>query len=212
MKKEHVFLIFTLLLSAELLTGQEKCELIPLKGEIAVREPFQEIWLPVNQPMLLKDRITVLSRAESMANIRDYTGRLFVLPSKAQVEVRELKHLDRNALIMELTAMEMQKLPAGSGGNTSETAFILHGNLPDPQADDFNRNDYIVLERNGARSLYSQGYISGFILKTNRLMMLFPTEIFPDLEKMLIQAYDKMALPVRKQQLVTKIQNRSKEQ
>lgn len=170
----------------------EPCKVLNFEGNVEFREPHQNDWQPASKGLVLEDKTTLRSYAGS-AKIRDYSGKEFILPASAQIVVNELMPLSRNDIIRELTAMELQKLPAEKK-SSSQNGFVLHGSEPAP-ANREALDAYFQLEENGAYSLYSQGYMAGFILKWNRLKTLMPQATSERIETALTDAYQKMQMP-----------------
>jgi len=137
------------------------------------------------------------------AKIETYDGSVFHLPANAQIEIRDLKKMTRNDVIMELTALELQKLPPKKQSDEKNTAFILHGSLQDSMTTK-EKQHYIFIETNGALSLFEQGYVAGFIIKWNRLLNTFPKVSSKTAIRALIKAYEIMAMPARLDNIMRK--------
>ena len=194
MKKLVVLLLPALLLAQT----TETCEVLTLEGNVEFREPHENAWQPASQGLLLEDKTTLRSSAGS-ARIKDYSGKEFILPASAQIIVNELRPLSRNDIIRELTAMELQKLPA-ERNSSSQNGFVLHGSDPALQNQDA-LDAYFELEENGAYSLYTQGYMAGFILKWHRLKTLMPEVTSERIEIALAEAYQQMQMPIHEKAL-----------
>ena len=204
MKTRNLFLTFLLFAALGFAAGDD-CVVQSLEGGVQIREPFQNDWVRAKKGIVLKDHSTIRSQSNGRARIRTYSGEPFVLPPEAQIEVSDLRQLSREDLMMELTAIEMQKLPEQNQETKAETALVLHGAVHETRDLEAIRKEFVELETNGALSLFHQGFISGFIVKANRLMVQFPEENFLDLAAELIQAYDAMKMPSRKQAFIDRI-------
>jgi len=179
---------------------EQACVVLSFQGEIEVREPYQKEWKPVPVGAILEDRETIRSQNNSSAKIKTFDGSFFSLPANAQIEIGELKKLDKNDVIMELTILEVQKLPQHVEPSKRNNAFILHGSLPDSvNAQDIQ--NYVSMETNGALALFNQGYISGFIIKWNKLITIYPNIKSEQAEAALIKAYKLMDMPARLKEL-----------
>jgi hypothetical protein len=179
--------------------------LLTVQGEIEVREPFQKDWQSAFDGLNLHERMTIRSQSRSSATIRACDGSVFQLPPESQIESGELKRMTRDDVIMELTALEMQKLPKKNGTFKQQTAFVLHGSITDTMDLD-NCEQYIQLEKNGALALFRQNYFAGFIIKWNRLKCAFPNLKSEKVNYALIRAYQIMDMPVRLNKLVQELE------
>jgi hypothetical protein len=177
------------------------CILLSIHDKVDIREPYQKEWKTASNISILKDLMTVKSGSNSYAKIKTYDGSIFLLPPDAQIEIRELKKITRDELVSELTALDLQKLPAKKKSTNTHNAFVLHGFLKD-SADAGSLKKYIKFEEKGALSLFEQGYISGFVIKSNRLKYAFPKYSSKKLETALIKAYKIMEMPARMNELI----------
>ena len=206
MKKVYYFLIICLF-SVHLM-AIENCQLLQFQGDVRIRKAYENQYQTPSAGMQLEDKMVLNATPQSRASIKTYDGSVFNLPPNAQIEVDELKKRDRNELVMLLTGLEIQQLPDKNVLNTKQTAFVLHGAAPEQLEMSSEQVDaYIQNEINGAKTLFEQGYISGFILKATRLQMLFPDMKDEEINQLLIQAFDDMNMPYRKQKLIEKMKN-----
>jgi hypothetical protein len=191
---------------------QEKPEVLAaVSGEVHVRGPNELTWARAESGRILRERETLRCGKAATAQIKIAGGKVFVLPENAQIEIRELRAFNREQVVLELTALELQKLPAKKdSAKRPSSAFILHGALSDSaeQKDDRSRLEYIRCEERGALALFEQGYLAGFILKWNRLVGAFPAVASEAAEAALIKAYEAMEMPLRMQQAQQKYQQR----
>jgi hypothetical protein len=194
-------LFVLLLVSSSLSSGTEECSIISLKGKIEIRQPYQEAWNVASVGEALKDRVTIRSHDLASAKIKTFDGSIFYLPPSAQIEIRNLMKLDRNQVIMELTVLDMQKLPRRNDPATNETALILHGSSKEDRDMDFDQK-YITMEMNGAMALFDQDYLPGFVIKWNQLKSAFPHVISEKAEKALMEAYQKLGMEKRRKDMM----------
>ena len=206
MGKKYYFLIVCLFFGH--LMGKENCQLLQFQGDVRIRKAYENQYQAPLAGMQLEDKMVLNATPESRASIKTYDGSIFNLPPNTQIEVDELKKRDRNELLMLLTGLELQQLPDKNALDAKQTAFVLHGSAPEPSEMTSEQvNDYIKKEINGAKTLYMQGYLSGFILKTTRLQMHFPDMKNEEINQLLIHAFDEMNMPYRKQKLIEKMKN-----
>jgi hypothetical protein len=194
-------LIPTLLVALE----SEYVVVLSTQNQVKVRQPFEEHWQKASAGMVLKNRETIKSNSSSYARLKSYDGRVFKLAANSQIEARDLKNFDRNELVMELTAIELQRLPKDYEKPKKPEVFILHGALVDSQQTDSTELErYFEFEKNGAMALYSQNFIPGFILKWSRLTSTFPELKNQRLDSALFKSFEKMNMPTRMKKLIEK--------
>lgn len=198
-------LLLFFILASELFSAplEQACVVLSFQGEIEVREPYQKDWKPVPIGAILEDRETIRCQNNSSAKIKTFDGSFFTLPANAQIEIGELKKLDKNDVIMELTILEVQKLPQQVEPSKRNNAFILHGSLPDSVNVEEIQN-YVSMETNGALALFNQGFISGFIIKWNKLTTIYPNVSSEKTKAALIKACKLMDMPARLKELTDK--------
>jgi hypothetical protein len=177
-------------------SNPKSCIVLSVTGEIEIRAPYQTEWKQATEDFSLTDRTTIRSYRNSAAKIKTYNGDIFTLPSSAQIEIQQLHKLNRNEVVLELTALDLQRLPLQSGQNKDSEAFILHGAIQDKENNDESQK-YISLELNGALALFEQGFISGFIIKWKKLLNAFPNIKSENVQKALGESYKIMKMPKR---------------
>lgn len=166
--------------------------LLSSTGIIKIRNPFDIEWTNVQPGAILQERTMLRSNSNSQARIKTPDGRFFTLPQNSQVEIQDLKKRDKYQLMLELTALELQRLPTKKDISPATNPYILHGEdiTTISQAD----IQYIQREEKGAIALFEQGFISGFILKANRMITFFPGYNLSQLKKFLMTAYQMMGM------------------
>ncbi len=185
--------------------------LMTVSGDVQIRSANELDWVRAESGRVLHERATLRCGKAATAQIKAAGGKAFVLPENAQIEIRELWPFNREQVVLELTALEMQKLPAKRDSTKRpSSAFILHGTLPDSagKEGDPGTLEYIRREERGALALFAQGYLAGFILKWNRLTSLFPACASEAAEAALIKAYQALEMPFRMQQAQQRYQQR----
>ena len=149
------FLFFFMLMPIIIFSAEnDLVVLLATKGTVEIREPYQEQWTAASVGTILKNKSTIRSHLNSSARLRSYDGRIFALPANAQIEARDLKNMDRNEIVLQLTALEMQNLPFQKKELNKPQAFILHGSL-NTKNDEKNEviDNFINLEKNGALAI-----------------------------------------------------------
>lgn len=192
-----------IILSTSLFAQAQTCRLLSATGEVQVRPANELNWELAASGRVFQNRETIRSGKASTAQIQTFDQEVFVLPENAQIEIRELQKLSRDEVVLELTALAMQNLPARKdSAKDQSSAFILHGTLPEslPQKNEAKSSEYIRREERGALALFEQGYFAGFILKWKRLTSAFPDVASEPVEAALIKAYEEMEMPLRTQQ------------
>jgi hypothetical protein len=176
---------------------------LSIQNQVEIRQPFEQAWQKASIGTLLKDRETIKCGASSYTKLKAYDGRIFTLGPYSQIETRDLIKLDQNDLVMELTALELQKLPKEKGKLEKPEAFILHGSADDlEKSKSVELERYVKLEQNGALALYLQNFVPGFILKYNRFSFNCPNFKSQKLDKALMESLKKMNLTARLNKLL----------
>jgi hypothetical protein len=205
-----IFIFLTGFLGAAL--AQEKpWVLLAVSGDVQIRGANELDWVRAESGRVLQERETLRCGKAATAQIKAADGKVLNLPENAQIEIRELRPLNREQVVLELTALELQKLPAKKDSTKRPSnAFILHGALPDSagKEDGPSTLEYIRREERGALALFAQGYLAGFILKWNHLTSLFPACASEAAEAALIKAYQALEMPFRMQQAQQRYQQR----
>jgi hypothetical protein len=185
--------------------------LTAVSGDVQIRGANELDWVRAEGGRALHERETLRCGKAATAQIKTAGDKVFVLPENAQIEIRELRPFNREHVVLELTALEMQKLPVKKDSTKRpSSAFILHGVLPDSAGKEVGPGtlEYIRREERGALALFAQGYLAGFILKWNRLTSLFPACASEAAEAALVKAYQAMEMPLRMQQAQQRYQQR----
>ena len=177
-------------------SNPKSCSILSVSGNIELRAPYRTEWERATEDFILTDRTTIRSGKNSTAKLETYNGDVFTLPPNAQIEIQQLRKLNRNEVVLELTALDLQKLPAQPGTEQNSEAFILHGAIQKEEKNDESQK-YISLEINGALALFEQGFIPGFILKWNKLLYAFPSVKSEKAQNALTESYKKMNMPKR---------------
>jgi hypothetical protein len=183
--------------------GEKSCRLLSVTGDIQVRRANALAWEPATVDRELAERETIRSGEASTARLLTFDGSVFTLPPNTQFEIHELRRMSRNEIVLELTAIELQKLPVRKvSPEQPQNVFILHGAMPDSaQPHEMSESrDYIQREERGALALFAQDYLAGFVLKWNRLLSAFPEHASQPAEIALIRAYRHLDMPFRLQQ------------
>lgn len=189
-----------LFLTCSLYAQDPYCQVRSIAGDVEVREANQTAWKPLNESRTLKERETIRTGRGGTAKINSFNGEVFTLPESAQIEVRDLRRLSRNDIVMELTGIELQRLPASKDAPIlNQTSFVLHGSQPtkteNVKTDEFAA--YVNRQITGMLSLFKQGFVAGFIIKWNRFANANPEVTSEEVEAILIRAYKSFKMPFR---------------
>ncbi len=131
MQIKHI-LILTLSLPFSIIAQEQRCRLISVMGEVQVRGANELSWEVAAGDRIFQNRETIRSGKASTAKIQAFDESVFVLPENAQIEIRELQRLSRDQVVLELTALAMQKLPVRKDSLKGQSsAYILHGASPE---------------------------------------------------------------------------------
>ena len=172
-----VFLM--LLLAAGFAVGGEYITLQKIQGDVSVRPGVAETWIKAKAGDLLKADATVRTGSESSALIvLSSTNKRISLPPDVMVDISDIRDLTQEELMLKLT---MEKVRASSYEwknkemNMPNTT-VVHGDLKDKKESLTENNTELgVLQLNGARVLYENGFYSTSALKTMEILRQYPS-------------------------------------
>ena len=143
--------------------AQEKpWALMTVSGDVQVRGANELDWVRAENGRVLHARETLRCGKAATAQIKAAGGKVFVLPENAQFEIRELRPFNREQVVLELTALELQKLPAKKGSTPKPAStFILHGAFPTaPENKTIRQRSDIFAAKSAAHSPFLRKAIS----------------------------------------------------
>jgi hypothetical protein len=179
MKGLRSLLTFLLLLLATAALGAEHITLQKAQGDVAVRAGVAETWSTARAGDILKPDATLRTGKNGSAIILlAASNRRVTLPPEVMVDISDIRELTQEELMLKLT---MEKVRASSYEwknkemNLPNTT-VAHGEAkerkeslvePSPEAG--------VLQLNGSRALYDNGFYSTCALKTLDVLRRYPS-------------------------------------
>ncbi len=179
MKGIRSLIVFILLLlAAGFAVGGEYITLQKIQGEVSVRPGVTETWIKARSGDLLKADATVRTGQVSSALIvLSPTNKRISLPANVIVDISDIRDLTQEELMLKLT---MEKVRASSYEwknkemNTPNTT-INHGDPKDKKESLAESNTELgILQLNGTRVLYQNGFYSTSALKTLEILRQYP--------------------------------------
>lgn len=180
MKGIRSLIVFILLLlAAGFAIGGEYITLQKIQGDVSIRPGVTETWIKAKSGDLLKADATVRTGQESSALILlSPTNKRISLPADVIVDISDIRDLTQEELMLKLT---MEKVRASSYEwknkemNIPNTT-IKHGDVKDKKESLTESNTGLgVLQLNGTRVLYLNGFYSTSALKTLEILRQYPS-------------------------------------
>jgi hypothetical protein len=160
-----------------------------VKGDVAVRHGVAEKWSAVAVGDVLKPDDTMRTGDDGTAVVK-VASRQITLPREVIVDISDVRDLTQEELMLKLT---MEKVRASSYQWKNEdlhipNATVVHGaNKSDVRPMDDNDPRTGVLELNGTKVLYDNGYYSTCALKALGVFRRFPA-LASDVDRRLMVA------------------------
>lgn len=180
MKGIRSLIVFVmLLLAAGFAVGGEYITLQRVQGDVSVRPGVTETWIKARTGDLLKADATVRTGQEGSALILlSSTTKRISLPPDVMVDISDIRDLTQEELMLKLT---MEKVRASSYEwknkemNIPNTT-VVHGDPKDKKESLTESNTNLgILQLNGARVLYENGFYSTSALKTLEILRQYPS-------------------------------------
>lgn len=180
MKSIRSLIVFVMvLLAAGWAVGGEYITLQKVQGDVSVRPGVTETWIRAKAGDLLKADATVRTGPESSALILlPAMSKRISLPPDVMVDISDIRDLTQEELMLKLT---MEKVRASSYEwknkemNTPSTT-VVHGDLKDKKESLAEGNAELgILQLNGTRVLYENGFYSTSALKTLEILRQYPS-------------------------------------
>ncbi len=172
-----VIVVVMLLAAAGIALGGEYISLQKIQGDVSVRPGVTETWIKAKTGDVLKADATVRTGSASSALIvLSSTSKKISLPPDVIVDISDIRDLTQEELMLKLT---MEKVRSSSYEwknkemNMPNTT-VIHGEPPKESLSESN-TELGVLQLNGARVLYENGFYSTSALKTMEILRQYPS-------------------------------------
>ncbi len=173
-----VFLM--LMLTAAIAFGGEQITLQKAQGDVSVRAGVTETWMKAGAGDLLKPDATLKTGKHSSAVLLlHFANKKISLPPEVMLDISDIRELTQEELMLKLT---MEKVRASSYEwknkelNMPNTT-IVHGPDISKRSDTLSAggSEVGVLQLNGTRVLYENGFYSTSALKTIEVLRRYPS-------------------------------------
>ncbi|MEW6510826.1 MAG: hypothetical protein AB1428_07695 [Bacteroidota bacterium] len=155
-----------------------------IRGDVSVRHGVTEVWSRVAQGDVLKPDDTMKTGAKGSAVLvttaeENYSGarKTITLPAEVIVDLSDIRELSQEELMLKLT---MEKVRASSYQWKNEelripNAAAVHGSDLSPSALKESDSAIGILQMNGARVLFDNGFYATCALKGLEVFRRYPT-------------------------------------
>jgi hypothetical protein len=176
MKK--IFLITVILMIAAGLAAAGDVKVISLKGTASARHGVDEKWNPVSTGDILKPEDTIeLGKQSSAVLIVDGSKKL-TIPENVMIEIADLRMLSQEEVLLKLAMETVRSVPKRDNINQTDIPRMttVHGSNKEniPSGMSLSRETG-MMQLNGTKVLYENGYLGTCILRTKGVTRLFPS-------------------------------------
>jgi hypothetical protein len=173
---KHVLLICAAaLLVAGSISAQMK--LIGMKGEVSVRHGVSEQWLTVAQGDVLKPEDSIRLGKKASATVLTENGTKLLIPEMTVLDLSDLRMLTQEELLLKL-AMERVRIAPDQGRENDfhipRTTTIHGSNMGTAPAVISAVLNAGIMQLNGVKVLYNNGYYATSVLKAKEIFRLTP--------------------------------------
>ena len=152
-------------------------QVISVKGDVQVRRSMSEEWSPVAIGDILKPDDSIRSGRNSKAVIVIDGQKKITLPELAIVDCSDLKKLSQEELLLMLAMEQVRSVPARNADDdfSITKTTTVHGENKDPLRSRRSVNpELALLQLNGTKVLYDQGYYATCVLRAKEIFRLNP--------------------------------------
>ena len=175
MLRKTLYICITLFMVAQIDFAFAGAKIAKISGEVKVRRGVEEVWKLAKQGMILDDIDTILTGDKSEV-VLELNGRSdFVLTHSSVLDISDLRKIPEKELFLFIMSKKIRKIEPRKEktkiriGNVS----VVHGESKvslDNVADSSQDTDWMVLEKNGAKALYSQELYPNTIIKFHKIL------------------------------------------
>ncbi|MBI3194250.1 MAG: hypothetical protein HYZ34_07280 [Ignavibacteriae bacterium] len=172
--KHVISLAFFCLILTAGLTAQFK--VTALKGEVFIRHGAAEEWQKVAVSDVLKPDDSMKLEKHSSATIILEDGKKIVVPEQVIVDVSDLRDLTQDEFLLKLAMEQVRSIPLPEKEqkiNIPQTTTV-HGSSKGMSEKLLINGEVGVLQLNGTKVLFENGYDETGILKTKQVFRLYP--------------------------------------
>ena len=178
MLKKTICLLFIYIFGAHLSSLSADVRIKAISGDVQVRRAIQETWQQARKDDVLKETDTILTGAQSHADIILENGKVVQLKSETMLDIIDLRNITDQELFVYLMSLKVKKIKSTDAnkkiriGNVS----VIHGasksrtGTTAEEPVDSNRS---LQERNGADALYTNALYPNAIIKLHKLLVKY---------------------------------------
>ncbi|MFI5253174.1 MAG: hypothetical protein ACHQQQ_12180 [Bacteroidota bacterium] len=194
---KHVLSVFAvLLLAVGSLYAQMK--LVALKGDVSIRHGVNEQWVTVAKGDVLKPDDSIRLGEKSIATIVTDNNTKLQIPEMTLIDLSDLRMLTQDELLLRLTMERVRTIPDQNRENDFHIPHTttIHGANKDISPIAIPAmNSTGVMQLNGVKVLYDNGFYATSALKAKKVFRLIPqTAEMIDSRLLVASALEKMNL------------------
>ena len=174
--KRIVMLALLIALSVGGLFAQLK--LVGMKGDVTVRHGVSEQWVAVAVGDVLKPDDSIRLGKKASATILTEKDSRLQIPEMTVIDLSDLRMMTQEELLLKLAMERVREIPDKGRENdfTIPRTTTIHGsNKEDVQTSDITTNiSSGVMQLNGVKVLYNNGFYATSVLKAKEVFRLMP--------------------------------------
>ncbi|MBI3189152.1 MAG: hypothetical protein HYZ33_00740 [Ignavibacteriales bacterium] len=194
MKNLFVLLISLLICSFSIVA---QIKVAALKGDVSVRHGASEQWQSVAVGDVLKPDDSMKMRKQSSATITLEDGKKIVVPEQVIVDVSDLRDLTQDEFLLKLAMEQVRSisLPEKEDNINIPRTSSMHGSQKGITGKLSSNAEVGVLQLNGTKVLFENGYDETGVLKTKQVFRLYPALVKQIETRMMVaRAFENMNL------------------
>ena len=176
--KARIFLAILILANVSQLTwAGTKVKIAKASGEVRIRRGVEETWQPASAGTRLDEIDSILTGEGARVILETREGKVFELGSNSILDIADLRRISEHELFLFLISEKINQIEPRKKktklriGNVN----VVHGELKsDHKNTGKPANEFWVFEKNGAKALFAQDYITNAVLKLNKILLRYP--------------------------------------
>ncbi len=212
--KISVFLVFLLSQVQPVFTAS-KVKILSTRGEVRVRRGVEESWHPASSGTFLDDIDSILTGERGQVSLQVQDGKMFKLGSNATLDIADLRRISERELFLFLMSRKINRLERRKDktrlriGNVN----VVHAERKTDSTETDDEEDQLnewIRERNGARALHTQDFITNAVMKMNKILQKH-SEISDcgEIHYYLGEAFEELGKPGQASNAYAQVQTRS---
>ncbi len=147
-----------------------------MKGEVLVRHGASELWQPVSVGDILKPHDSMKLGKQASATVSIDSVKAITIPEHVIVDLSDLRNLTQKEFLLKLAMEDVRSAPLREGNdrlNIPQTT-TMHGDQKGTSQSSFTTGEAGILQLNGTKVLFENGYNETGVLKTRQVYRLYP--------------------------------------